>query len=274
MLSQQCAAVSSVLAALHKLLRLNKKHTGNCQRVKQTARWCLAGQGLPPTLCYFPSKKKTKTVLLQSHGRSGRWCPLHTPNNWSAGLRARGWMSTKQWGEPSRIRICLSTVTFSGQIHERNPPPPPPTLRGGNGVILGCRFGPQGVEGRCLRCCLLLWFSSWFVLEWLSDDTFIIPHTSIPIVPMSRTILNFEALQWITLRNRVANLSALNLYSRSFNGTFGRRATFQKNTTRPFSGALCVTCNVLVNDYKNPSLLTFYFSIHFFIDAKGVKCDL
>ena len=121
MLSQQCAAVSSVLAALPKLLRLNKKHTGNCQRVKQTARWCLAGQGLPPTLCYFPLEKK-KQVLLQSHGRSGWRCPLHTPNNWSAGLRASGWMSTAQWGEPSRIRICLSTVTFSGQIHERNLP--------------------------------------------------------------------------------------------------------------------------------------------------------
>lgn len=36
----------------------------------------------------------------------------------------------------------------------------------------------------------------------------------------SYTMLNFEALQWITLRNRVGNLSALNLYSMSFKGTF------------------------------------------------------
>lgn len=35
-----------------------------------------------------------------------------------------------------------------------------------------------------------------------------------------------------------------------------------------------MTCNVLVNDYKIPSLLTFFFLIYFFIEAKGVKCDL
>lgn len=33
-------------------------------------------------------------------------------------------------------------------------------------------------------------------------------------------MLNFEALQWITLRNRVGNLSALNLNSTSIKGTF------------------------------------------------------
>lgn len=37
---------------------------------------------------------------------------------------------------------------------------------------------------------------------------------------VSSTMLNFEALQWITIRNRVGNLSALNLYSMSFKGTF------------------------------------------------------
>lgn len=36
----------------------------------------------------------------------------------------------------------------------------------------------------------------------------------------SCTPLNFEALQWITLRNRVGNLSALNLNSASIKGTF------------------------------------------------------
>lgn len=52
-------------------------------------------------------------------------------------------------------------------------------------------------------------------------------------------MLNFEALQWITVRNRVANLSALNLHSRSFGGALSEDARFPKNTTRPFSGALC-----------------------------------
>lgn len=37
---------------------------------------------------------------------------------------------------------------------------------------------------------------------------------------VSCTMLNFEALQWITLRNRVGNLSALNLNSTSIKETF------------------------------------------------------
>lgn len=37
---------------------------------------------------------------------------------------------------------------------------------------------------------------------------------------MSCTMLNFEALRWITLGNGVGNLSALNLNGMSFKGTF------------------------------------------------------
>lgn len=74
---------------------------------------------------------------------------------------------------------------------------------------------------------------------------------------VSCTMLNFEALQWITLRNRVGNLSALNLYGVSFKRTF---LLLEDKTLHIHLGKLFVTCNVLVNNLVKPILLTFFLS--------------
>ncbi len=78
--SLQCDTFSSVLAVLHKLLRLNKTRwkLPTCQAdCKVVFSWTRTSTHL----LLFP----VETVLLQCHGRSGRWCPLHTPTTEAPG---------------------------------------------------------------------------------------------------------------------------------------------------------------------------------------------
>ncbi len=118
----------------------------------------------------------------------------------------------QEWGEHSRIRICLATVTLGGQIHTRKLPLYP--LQSAEAVLLSAAADlARGVESRRLGCCLLLRFSSWFVWVGYLMTPFNPSHKYM----VSCTVFHFEALQWITLRNRVANLPALNLYCMSFN---------------------------------------------------------
>lgn len=111
----------------------------------------------------------------------------------------------------------------------------------------------RGAESRCLGCCLLLWFSSWFVSVGYLMTPFN-PYHTYPYI-MSSTMLNFKALQWITLRNKVGNLSPLNLNSAISKGTFFllEDMLFQE-TTHPFGKALCLTLNISVNNSKTQSI--------------------
>ena len=158
----------------------------------------------------------------------------------------------QQCGEHSRIRISLSTVTFSGRTCARKVPLYP--LQSAEAMLLSAAADlARGVERRRLGCCLLLWRGSWFV--WVGY--LMTPHNPSHKCPymVSYTMLNFEALQWITLRNRVCNLSALKLHSMSFKGTFffafGGHAFLK--TLHIHLGKLFVTCNVLVNNSKTSS---------------------
>lgn len=114
--SLQCDTFSSVVAELHKLLRLNKTSwkLPTCQAdCKVVFSWTRTST----PLMLFP----VETVLLQCHGRSGRWCPLQRQQLKSQALCQQKNVNQQQ-SEHSRIGICFSTVTFSGQIHTRKLP--------------------------------------------------------------------------------------------------------------------------------------------------------
>lgn len=71
--SPQCDTISRVLAAPCKVLRLNKKHRKLPTR-QLDCKVAFSRTRTSTHLMLFPSE----TVLVQSHGGSAFWCPLHT----------------------------------------------------------------------------------------------------------------------------------------------------------------------------------------------------
>lgn len=222
---------SSVSAVPHKLLRLNKTHLKlpTCQAdCKVVFSWTRTSTHL----MLFP----VETVLLQCHDRSGWWCPLHTPTTEAPGsVPADECQLTVEWAFKDNLSLSLRSPSVVKFIQV-----PPYPLQTEQPMLLSAAADlARGVESRRMGCCLLLWFSSWFV--WVCY--LMTPHNPSHKCPymVSYTMPNFEALQWITLRNRVGNLSALNLYSMSFKRdifAFGGWAFFQ-NAAHPFRKALC-----------------------------------
>lgn len=71
---------------------------------------------------------------------------------------------------------------------------------------------------------------------------------------------NFEVLQWITLRNRVSDLSALNLGSRSFKGSiffFAFGGNTPQNSAHPFRKSTSYSL-IRIQTTGNPSSETFF----------------
>lgn len=143
----------------------------------------------------------------------------------------------QQWSAHSRIRISPCTVTSSGQIHTRKLPLTLCRLRR-QCCYLRLQIWPEGLRVDVWDVVFSCGSAHGFV--WVGYlMTLYNPSHKYPYM-VSCTMLNFEALQWITLRNRVCNLSALNLYGMSFKGTLFllEDMPFQ-NTTHPFRNALC-----------------------------------
>lgn len=113
-------------------------------------------------------------------------------------------------------------LSHRGQLQQSRPRRgtpsyPPHAAGGGRAFICRCRYGLRGFGGDAWDVVL-----SCRSAHGLRGDVYLMapynPH-KYPCMA-SCTPLNFEALQWITLRNRVGNLSALNLNSASIKGTF------------------------------------------------------
>lgn len=113
-------------------------------------------------------------------------------------------------------------LSHRGQLQQsrprrETPSYPPHAAGGGRAFICRCRYGLRGFGGDAWDVVL-----SCGSAHGLRGDVYLMapynPH-KYPCMA-SCTPLNFEALQWITLRNRVGNLSALNLNSASIKGTF------------------------------------------------------
>lgn len=168
-----------------------------------------------------------QTVLPRCRGRSGQLCSLRTLPE------APGSVPADQC-QPTRIRISFHGHLRWSYSHKRSSL----TSAGcrGDAVIYHCRFGPRcrestpGTSSSPAARLMFVWVG--YLMTPYN------PSHKYPYI-VCRTMLYFEALQRITPRRKVGNLSARNLCSVNFAGARRRRRTSAKHYISIQLEALC-----------------------------------